>query len=113
MITRLQQALRQLHDLLTPAEEIFFTWLVRVMAAAVLVGSAWIDDAPPLDIAAIIIAFYVGVRVTTQVGRLVSVAPFKTEALKILFALVVLFLLGLSFLAVVTFVERLARSVVG
>jgi hypothetical protein len=29
-------------------ENLFFTWLVRVMAAAVLVGSAWIDDAPPL-----------------------------------------------------------------
>ena len=32
------------------AEKIFFTWLVRVMVAAVLVGSAWIDDAPPLGI---------------------------------------------------------------
>jgi len=113
MARRLQQALRQLHDRLAAAEEIFFTWLVRVMAAAVLVGSAWIDDAPPLDIAAIIIAFYVAVRVATQFGHLVSAAPFNSEALKILFAIVALVLLGLSFLVVVTFVERLARSVVG
>jgi len=113
MARGLQQALRKLHDRLAPAEEIFFTWLVRVMAAAVLVGSAWIDDAPPLDIAAIIVGFYVTVRVATQFGHLVSAAPFNNEALKILFAIVTLVLLGLSFLVVVTFVERLARSVVG
>ena len=56
-------------------EKIFFTWLVRVMAAAVLVGSAWIDDAPPLAIGALV-------------------------------------LLGLSFLVVAIFVERLAMLVV-
>ena len=105
--------LGRLQDRLAPAEEIFFTWLVRVMAAAVLVGSAWLDDAPPLDIAAIIVALYVAVRVATQFGQLVSAAPFTNEALKILFAIVALVLLGLSFLIVVTFVERLARSVVG
>ena len=43
----MQQALDALHDRLAPAEEIFFTWLMRVFAAATLVGSAWIDDAPP------------------------------------------------------------------
>ena len=105
--------LRRLQDRLAPAEEIFFTWLVRVMAAAILVGSAWIDDAPPLDIGAMIVAFYVTVRVAMQFGNLVSTAPFKNEALKILFAIGALILLGLSFLIVVTFVERLARSVVG
>ena len=113
MIRRLQHALQQLHERVGPAEKIFFTWLVRVMAAAVLVGSAWIDDAPPLDIAAMTVGFYVAVRVATQFGHLVSAAPFKNQASKILFAIIALVLLGLSFLVVVTFVERLARSVVG
>ena len=51
----MRQAHEPLQDRLTAAEEIFFTWLIRVMAAAVLVGSAWIDDAPPLEFAAMII----------------------------------------------------------
>lgn len=42
----MQQALPSLRDRLTPAEEIFFTWLARVLVAAVLIGSAWIDDGP-------------------------------------------------------------------
>ena len=53
----MQRARSSLQERLAPAEEIFFTWLVRVMVAAVLVGSAWIDDAPPLEIAAAIVAF--------------------------------------------------------
>ena len=76
----MQQALSSLQDRLAPAEEI--TWLVRVMAAAVLVGSAWIDDAPPLDIGAMIVAFYVAVRVATQFGNLVSAAPFEKPSLE-------------------------------
>jgi len=109
----MQQALSSLQDRLAPAEEIFFTWLVRVMAAAVLVGSAWIDDAPPLMIGAMIVAFYVAVRVATQFGNLVSTAPFKNHALKTVFAIGALVLLGLSFLVVTIFVERLAMLVVG
>ena len=109
----MQQALRSLQDRLAPAEEIFFTWLVRVMAAAVLVGSAWIDDAPPLVIGAMIVAFYVTVRVVTQFGNLISAAPFDNQALKAIFAIGALVLLGLSFFVVAIFVERLARSVVG
>ena len=94
-------------------EKIFFTWLLRVMAAAVLVGSAWIDDAPPLAIGAMIVAFYVAVRVAMQFGRLVSAAPFENQALKAFFAIGALVLLGLSFFTVAIFVDRLARSVVG
>ena len=109
----MQRTLSSLQERLAPAEEIFFTWLVRVMAAAVLVGSAWIDDAPPLDIGAMIVAFYVVVRVATQFGNLVSAAPFENRALKTIFAIGALVLLGLSFLVVVTFVERLSSSVVG
>jgi hypothetical protein len=93
-------------------EKIFFTWLVRVMAAAVLVGSAWIDDAPPLAIGAMIVAFYVAVRVASQFGNLVSAAPFKNQALKAIFAIGALVLLGLSFLVVAIFVERLAGLLV-
>ena len=102
-----------LHDRLAPAEDIFFTWLIRVLAAATLVGCDWLDDAPPLDIAAAIIALYVAVRVATQFDNLVSAAPVEHRALKISFAVFALALLGLSFLAVVTFVERLALSVAG
>ena len=109
----MQQALSSLQDRLAAAEKIFFTWLLRVMAAAVLVGSAWIDDAPPLVIGAMIVAFYVAVRVATQLGNLVSAAPFKNQAFKVIFAISALVLLGLSFFVVAIFVERLARSVVG
>ena len=109
----MRQTLSSLEGRLAPAEEIFFTWLLRVMAAAVLVGSAWIDDAPPLDIGAMIVAFYVAVRVATQFGNLVSAAPFENQALKALFAIGALILLGLSFFVVVIFVERLARSMAG
>ena len=83
------------------------------MAAAVLVGSAWTDDAPPLEIGAMLVAFYVAVRVVTQFGVLISAAPFENHALKVIFASGALVLLALSFLTVVTFVERLARAALG
>ena len=96
---------------MAPAEEIFFTWLLRVFAAAALVGSAWIDDAPPLEIGALIIAIYVAVRVVTQFGSLAAAAPFENRALKTTFAVGALVLLGLSFLVVAIFIDRLALSV--
>ena len=107
----MQQALSSLHDRLAPAEEIFFTWLTRVFVAATLVGSAWIDDAPPLELAAAIITIWVAVRVVTQFGRLAAAAPFRNRPLQVTFAVGALVLLALSFLAVVTFVDRLAVSV--
>lgn len=106
-----QQALSTLQDRLAPAEEIFFTWLLRVFAAATLVGSAWIDDAPPLELGAMIIAIYVAVRVATQFPNLVAAVPFENKALRMVFALGALVLLGLSFLVVAIFVEHLALSV--
>lgn len=109
----MHDALRSLDARLAPAEEIFFTWLWRVFAAATLVGCAWIDDAPPLGLAALIIAVYVAVRVVTQFSNLVSAAPFENQVLKTLFAVGAVVLLGLSFVAVAIFVERLAQSVVG
>ena len=108
----MQQAHEPLQDRLTAVEEFFFTWLMRVMAVAVLVGSAWIDDAPPLEFAAMIITCYVAVRIATQFSNLVSSAPFETRALKTIFAIGAIVLLVLSFLVVITFVDRLARSVV-
>ena len=109
----MQEALNSLQDRLAPAEEIFFTWLMRVFAAATLAGSAWIDDAPPLGLGALIIAIYVAVRVATQFGNLVSAALFENQALKLIFAIGALVLLGFSFFVVVILVERLVRSVVG
>ena len=109
----MQQALGSLHDRLAPAEEIFFTWLMRVFAAGTLVGSAWIDDAPPLELAAAIITFYVAVRVVTQFGRLAAAAPFENRPLRVIFAAGALVLLGLSFLVVVTLVDHLTFSIAG
>ncbi len=108
-----QEALSPLHDRLAPAEDIFFTWLMRVFAAATLVGSAWIDDAPPLEFAALIIAIYVAVRVATQAGNLFAAAPFEHRALKTIFAVGALGLLGSAFLVVAIFVERLSLSAAG
>ena len=93
---------------LASAEEIFFTRLVRIMVAAVLVGSAWIDDSPPLEIGAMIVAFYVAVLVATQIGSLVLASPFESQVLKVLFAVGAFVLLGFAF-----FVERLPRSMAG
>ena len=109
----MREALRSLQDRLAPAEEIFFTWLMRVFLAATLVGCAWIDDAPPLELGALIIAIYVAVRVALQFGPLVSAAPFENRALKTFFAVGALVLLGFSFIVVAVFVDRLARSVAG
>jgi len=96
---------------LAPAEEIFFTWLMRVFAAATLAGSAWLDDAPPLGLAALIITIYVAVRVATQFGNLAAAAPFENRVMKTVFAVGALVLLGFSFLVVAIFIERLARLV--
>ena len=109
----MQQALGSLHDRLAPAEEIFFTWLMRVFAAGTLVGSAWIDDAPPLELAAAVITIYVAVRVVMQFGRLAAAAPFESRPLRVIFAAVALVLLGLSFLVVVTLVDHLTFSIAG
>ena len=109
----MQRALGSLQDRLVPAEEIFFAWLMRVFVAAILVGSAWIDDAPPLEIGAVIIALYVAVRVVTQFGNLVAAAPFENRPLRMIFAVGALVLLGLAFLVIVTLVERLALSIAG
>lgn len=107
----MQEALASLQDRLAPAEEIFFTWLVRVFAAATLVGSAWIDDAPPLSVVAVLITLYVAARVASQFGPLVSAAPFQNRVLKVLFALATLVLLVGAFAVVFIFVERVATLV--
>ncbi len=109
----MQHTLRSLHDRLVPAEEIFFTWLTRVFAAATLVGSAWIDDAPPLELGAMVTTLYVAVRVAMQFGPLAAAAPFDRRPLRVMFAAGALVLLGLAFLVVVTLVERLSLSVAG
>ncbi len=109
----MQRALNALQDRLAPAEEIFFAWLMRVFAAATLVGSAWIDDAPPLELGSMIIAIYVAVRVATQFGNLAAAAPFESRPLRMLFAAGALLLLGTSFVVVAILVERLSLSIAG
>jgi hypothetical protein len=58
-----------------------------------------------------IITLYVGARVLTQFGPLVSAAPFQNQTLKMIFAFVCLVLLTGSFAVVAIFAERLAISV--
>ncbi|MCY4508410.1 MAG: hypothetical protein OXG35_15855 [Acidobacteria bacterium] len=109
----MQQAPSSLQDRLVPAEEIFFTWLMRVFAAATLVGSAWIDDAPPLEIGAMIVTVYVAVRVAMQFPRLAAAAPFESRPLRVIFAVGALMLLASSFVVVAILVDRLAVSIAG
>lgn len=107
------QAPSSLQDRLAPAEEIFFGWPLRVFAAATLVGSAWIDDAPPLEIGATIIAAYVAVRVLTQFGSLAAAAPFERRPLRVLFAAFAIALLASAFAVVAVLVQRLSLSIAG
>jgi hypothetical protein len=79
-------------------------WLIRVSAAATLVGPAWIDAAPPLELTALIIAVDVGIRVVTPFGKLADAAPFKNQAPRLIFAVGALALLALSFATVAIFV---------
>jgi hypothetical protein len=97
---------------LAPAENLFFTWLLRLIVAALLVGSAWIDDAPPLELGAMLIALYVVVRVVMQFGTLVAVMPFDNRALKVLFAAIALALLAIAFVTVATLVNTIALSAI-
>lgn len=116
VITRemhMQDLFVTLQKRLAKAEEIFFTWLTRIFCAAVLVGTSWIDDAPPLEFAAMIIALYVLLRILTEFGSLFSAAPFENRVLKALFALFSVILLGLSFLTIAIFADYVADFVVG
>jgi len=109
----MQEAPSSLHDRLAPSEEIFFTWLMRVFAAATLVGSAGLDDAPPLEMAALVIAIYVAIRVASQFGNFVSVGPFPNRVLNTVFAIGSLALLASAFVIIAIFVGRLAALVAG
>ncbi len=107
-----QRILSSLHERLAPAEELYFRWMTRLVLAAIFIGSAWIDDAPPLSLAAMLVAGYVIVRVLTQFGGFMSAAPFQGRMLQTLFALGCIFSLLCFFAAVAIFVERIAISVV-
>jgi RsiW-degrading membrane proteinase PrsW (M82 family) len=97
---------------LEPFEDCFFKWLLRLAVAAVLVGSAWIDDAPPLELGAMIVALYAAVRVALQSGAFYSAAPFRNPALKVLVVVIALGLLALTFVTVAIFVETLSSAAV-
>ena len=94
-------------------EQLFFSWLVRVVISAALVGCAWIDDAPPLDIAAHLIAGYVALRVVFEFKAFMRALPFDVRVLQAGGAFFAQLLLGLSFLAIASFAERLAMLAVG
>ena len=98
-------------DRLVAAERTFFTWLGRIMLAAVLAGSAGIDDAPPLGLGAMLVTLYVAVRAVSRLGDIVAAVPFENRAAKATVGLGVLALYVFAFLIVLIFVARLAALV--
>jgi hypothetical protein len=94
-------------------EDLFFTWLWRSSLAATLVGCAWIDDAPPLDIAALLIAFYVLLRLFLLFPVLADAAPLARRWQRNGLAVLLIVIIGFCFLSMVTFVEALAMAAVG
>lgn len=109
----MQKDLASFETRLAPAEDFFFTWLPRVIVAATLLGAAWIDDAPPLEVVAILVGIYVVARIVWQFNALLSAAPFQNRILNAFFVLGMFILLAGTFLIIVTFVDRIASSVVG
>lgn len=104
-ITTMQESLKA-------TEEIFFLWLFRVSLVGALIGSAWIDDAPPLEIAVFLIGIYTAIRVILQVPRFADLSPFSNRALSYLFAGFLFILLALVFLVVVSLVDALVVAAV-
>lgn len=106
-------ALSAFEKRLAPAQDLFFTWLLRVVLAAVLVGTAWIDDAPPLEGGAALVALLTALGLLSQFGVFIATAPFSNRALRVLFALFSLIALGLAFPTTAIFVSTLALAATG
>ena len=64
-------------DRIAAAEGTFFTWLGRIMLAAVLAGAAGIDDAPPLGLGAMLVTLYVAVRAGSRLGDIVAAVRLR------------------------------------
>ena len=107
----MKDGLLLLEQKLEPVEDLFFKWLLRVVVTATLVGSAWIDDAPPLDLAAMLLAIYLALRILMQSGKLFAAAPFDNRALKALVAVILLGVLSLSFITIEILVATLSAAV--
>ena len=99
-----------LDERLKPIEDLFFKWLLRVAIAGTLVGSAWIDDAPPLELAAMLVALYVLLRILLQSGSFFAAAPFEHRVWKALVAVIALVVLGLTFVTVEILVATLSSA---
>jgi len=89
-------------------EALFFQWLTRVALAGVLAGCAWLDDAPPLDIAAVLISGYVLVRVTLEFAHFRETLPISNPLACAAAAMFAQLLLTLSFITIASFTERWA-----
>ena len=109
----MEQDLSHFQNKLVTTEDLFFTWLLRVIVAAILVGSAQIDDAPPLELAASIIALYILIRLLMNFKTFISTAPFSPQIFKVLFALGCLFLLSMSFATILIFTNRIVSMAAG
>lgn len=100
------------HARTAAAQALFFTWLTRVFMAATLSGSAWIDDAPPLELAAWILTVLVGLGILTGLPHFLGLLPFSQRILKIGVAIIALLLLFMSFFTVTIFVGSVSSFVV-
>lgn len=109
----MSETLNAFEKRLAPTQDLFFTWLLRVMLSGALAGSAWIDDAPPLELGALLIALFVAAGLLSQFGAFLAAAPFRNRVLRTLFALLALILLGLAFPTTAIFVNTLALSATG
>ena len=108
----MQATINAFHQQLKPFEELCYTWLGRVILAGILAGSAWIDDAPPLSLAAFAVVLYTVLRIVMQFGDLAQAVPFQNRGLKYFFAVFTILVLGLCFLTVFTFTEYVSLSAV-
>ncbi|MDP1932949.1 MAG: hypothetical protein Q8L60_15975 [Gammaproteobacteria bacterium] len=109
----MHNTLSALEKRLAPAEDLFSTWLLRVFLAGVLVGSAWIDDAPPLELGALIVAVYVSIGLLAQTGAFFAMAPFENRALKVFFVILNFIVLLFAFTTVSIFASTLAMAAIG
>ncbi len=100
-----------IQEKLIPFENLFYTWLVRVFLAATIAGVAWIDDAPPLELAAYAISIYTALRILMHFGEFMTAAPFGNRILQAISAVSAVLLLTLAFPSIAIFTRVIAEFI--
>lgn len=109
----MKEALAAFDARMEPFEKVFFTWITRIIMAGVFIGTSWIDDAPPLELAAFVFTAYVGIRILSQISVMHSAIPLKNAVLSGFFTLVALLVVLMSFFTITTFSFALSEMAVG